>query len=42
MTDVAPATAAKVPPPANAEDAKLAELGYAALRHQAGTAGSDP
>ena len=29
MTDVAPATAAKVPPPANAEDAKLAELGYA-------------
>ena len=29
MTDVAPATDAKVPPPANAEDAKLAELGYA-------------
>src|SRR6478735_6409683 len=29
MTDVAPATAVKVPPPANAEDAKLAELGYA-------------
>ena len=28
MTDVAPATAAKAPPPANAEDAKLAELGY--------------
>jgi len=28
MTDVARATAAKVPPPANAEDAKLAELGY--------------
>ena len=29
MTDVAPATAAKALPPANAEDAKLAELGYA-------------
>ena len=28
MTDVAPATDAKVPPPANAEDAKLAEFGY--------------
>src|SRR5262245_65414709 len=28
MTDIAPTTDATVPPPANAEDAKLAELGY--------------
>jgi amino acid transporter len=28
MTDVVPATAAKAPPPANAEDAKLEQFGY--------------
>ena len=28
MTDVAPATDAKVPPPANSEDEKLAQFGY--------------